>query len=269
MEVHVKLIIFVLLFCLLFFLFVRYLESTSIFFPSNDIVNTPGDINLTYEEIVFKSQDNVSLSGWFIPCKRASFTIIFFHGNAGNISDRLDKIALFHELGANTFIVDYRGYGKSDGTPSEQGLYKDATGAFDYLNTRKDIDPKRIIAYGASLGGVVAIDLAVKRDLAALIVDSSFTRAADMSKRIYPFIPTFLLKTKMDSLSKIKKAVVPKIFLHSPDDEVVPYEMGKELYMNAAGPKSFLVINGNHNDGYFESRDRYVKGLGHFLKNLK
>jgi fermentation-respiration switch protein FrsA (DUF1100 family) len=178
----------------------------------------------------------------------------------------LGRIQFFNELGVNVLIIDYRGYGKSQGHPTEAGLYKDALAAYDYLFGRRDIDPQRIMAYGASLGGAVAVDLASKRNLSCLIVDSSFTSAADMAKRIYPFVPSFLIRVRMDNIGKIKTIKIPKLFIHSKDDEIVPMELGRRLFEAAVPPKEFLEITGGHNEGYMDSQDKIVEEMSRFLE---
>jgi len=247
---------------------VRYIEGKSIFHPTKEIPVTPQDINLAFEDVYFVTRDQIRLNGWLIKNPKAQATLLFFHGNAGNISQRLEKIAMFYAMGLNVFILDYRGYGRSQGDPTEKGIYIDAMAAYDYLRTRTDIDKDKIIGYGASLGGVVAVDLAGERKLAALIIDSSFTSAADISKTIYPFIPTLLLQTKMDSVNKVKDILIPKLFIHSINDEIIPFQLGKELFAAAANPKEFLQITGGHNTNHVDSRDKFISGIGSFLIEL-
>lgn len=250
----------------LFVLYVRYLEYRSVFYPSRRILATPADIGLSFEDVYVKTQDGVTIHGWFIPVAGAKATLIFLHGNAGNIGDRMGKIQFFHDLGLNVLIIDYRGYGKSEGNPTEAGIYMDALAAYDYLTSRRDVNAQRLIAYGASLGGAVAIDLAAKRNLSCLIVDSAFTSAADMAKRIYPFVPSFLIGIKMDNIGKVQALKIPKLFIHSKDDEIVPLELGRRLFEAAAPPKEFLEIAGSHNEGYFDSQDKIAGGISRFLK---
>jgi fermentation-respiration switch protein FrsA (DUF1100 family) len=244
---------------------VRYLERTGVFYPTRQVSATPAMFNLPYEEVSVLSDGN-KLSGWFIKNPNASATILYLHGNAGNIGDRVEKLALIHSLGVNIFIIDYRGYGKSAGTPSESAIYRDAQAAYDYLLTRQDAG--KIIAYGASLGGVAAIDLATHRKLAGLIVDSAFTSAADMSKRIYPFVPTIVLSLKLNSIQKVKEITIPKLFIHSREDEIVPIALGRKLFETAAGPKEFLEIKGGHNDSFVVSQDIWLAGIKRFLEKL-
>lgn len=247
---------------------VRYLESRSVFYPARSIAATPAALGLAFEDVFIKTEDNVTINAWLIKSSTQRGTLIFCHGNAGNIGDRLEKILLFHQMGLNVLIIDYRGYGKSQGQPGEAGIYKDAVGAYDYLLTRQDIDRSRIIGYGESLGGAVAVDLGTKKNLAALIIDSSFTNAADMAKTIYPFIPSFLLGTKLDSVSKVRAVTIPKLFIHSRADEIVPFRLGERLYQAAAQPKEFLELpgGGGHNDTPIDAREKMAKEIITFLR---
>lgn len=261
-----KILVLIIVAAFLFTAFIRYIESRSIFYPTREIPVTPPVIGLGFEDVYFKTQDGVTLNGWFIKAPNGRCTLLCFHGNAGNLGHRLEKIALFHRLGVNIFIIDYRGYGKSEGKPTEEGVYQDALAAYDYLLTRRDVDPDKIIGYGDSLGGAVAVDLATKKKLACLIIDSSFTSVADLSKTIFPFVPPFLLTTKMDSASKVKNISVPKFFIHSINDEIVPFALGKKLFDAAAQPKEFLEITGGHNINHIDSKDVLLRGISEFLK---
>ncbi|MFA5059592.1 MAG: alpha/beta hydrolase [Candidatus Omnitrophota bacterium] len=262
----IKLLIALIAVFILLVGFVRYFEANSIFHPTTEMPVNPNLIGFDYEDVYFKTQDNLLLNGWFIKSPGALTTVLFFHGNAGNISHRLEKIVLFRQLGLNTFIIDYRGYGKSEGKPTEEGIYKDASAALDYLSTRDDINRNRLIVYGDSLGGVVAVDLASRKKVAALIVDSSFPSAADVSKTIFPFIPSFFLRTKMDSAKKVKQVTIPKLFIHSTNDEIIPFALGKKLFDLAGSPKEFLSITGGHNTNHIDSHDVLIKNITQFLK---
>ena len=260
--------VFTVLAILCFVAYVRYLESMTVFHPTRKIAATPAQLGLQFEDIFFRTKDKILLNGWFVPHHHARMTVLYLHGNAGNIGDRLDKISNFYDMGVNLFIIDYRGYGKSQGKPSEHGVYDDAVAAFDYLSTRDDLNPDMICVYGASLGGVVAVDLATKKKIRGLIIDSSFSSAADMGKTIFPFVPSFLLQTKMDSISKIQMITVPKLFIHSREDQVVPFRLGKKLFDAAPAPKEFLEVKGGHNDYHVFSQDIWEKSLRSFLKRL-
>ncbi len=261
-----KILILLLLIIVLFVAYVRYLEENTVFHPSRELTVTPTQAGLDYDDVYFPTEDGLKINGWLVKASNTASTLIFFHGNAGNIGDRVEKIEMFHKMGLNVFIVDYRGFGRSQGVPTEEGIYKDAIGTYDYLLTRKDIDLQKLVAYGASLGGAVAVDLASKRKVAALIIDSSFTNAADMAKAIFPFIPSFLIQAKMDSVSKINHITVPKLFLHSRTDETVPFELGEKLFRRAAEPKEFVELKGNHNDGYVISENVFQKHMRQFLQ---
>ncbi len=261
-----KFILFACLCLLLFVLYIRYVESKAVFYPDPHIQVTPQDLGLEYEDVYFAAEDGVLLHGWFLRSPGARSTMIFCHGNAGNIGGRVLKLKYFYEMGVNVFIFDYRGYGKSQGVPSEAGLYKDAQAAYDYLTRREDIDTASLFVYGASLGGVVAVDLALRRPLACLIVDSSFSSAKDVAKKILPIAPGFLLRTKMDSASKIRHIQIPKLLLHSKEDEIIPYFLGEKLFQAAQPPKSFVETKGGHNLGYEQYKDQFVNAIRDFLK---
>ncbi len=250
-------------------IWVRYIERHSIYFPMKEITTTPEVIGLPYEEVYFRTSDRVRLHSWFISNdKRTGYTVIFFHGNAGNISHRLEKVALFYKLGLNIFIFDYRGYGKSEGAPSEFGLYKDADAAYKYLTEKRGISKDNIVLYGESLGGAVAINLAAKNDIGALITEEVFTSTKDMAKIYYPFMPHFMLSSKLDSLSKIKNIRFPKLIIHSVDDEIVPFRLGEKLFNAAAPPKKFLKIRGSHNTCFLDSEEEFTQGIKSFLREI-
>ena len=232
-----------------FLALVRYLETVGVFFPSRGMAVIPPMIGLPWEDVYFKTRDNVKLNGWLFRDPRAQSTILFAHGNAGNMSDRLFKVKFFFDLGLNVFIFDYRGYGKSEGKPSEAGIYLDGLAAYDYLQSQGQVNMENIIFYGASIGGAVIIDLATHRKAALLVIESSITNARDMAGIFYPFVPHFFLSLKFDSLEKVRTLSAPKLFIHSPDDEVVPYWVGQKLFEAAAQPKEFLTVHGGHNDG--------------------
>jgi len=261
-----KIILYIIVFAAFLFIYVRYLESRSVFYPVGPIAATPRELGLPFEDVYIQTRDNVKIHGWLIKAPSAKSTLIFLHGNAGNIGDRLGKIDLFHRMGLNILIIDYRGYGKSGGRPTEEGVYKDAEAAYDYLRKRNDTKEQNMIGYGASLGGAVVIDLAAKKRLDGLIIDSSFSSAADIAKKIYPFLPAFFMKIKFDSEEKIKDITVPKLFIHSVEDDVIPFVLGKKLYDAAPEPKEFVEIKGSHNDGHIFDQEKIKKGIRAFLK---
>jgi len=253
----------------LFILGARYMEAKSLFFPMKGITMTPAEIGLEYEDIYFRTADNIQLNGWFIPSKNARFTILYAHGNAGNIGHRLEKIRILHEMALNIFIFDYRSYGRSKGTrASEKGLYKDMRAAYNYLVKNRGIPPKNIIPYGESLGGAVAIDLAAKAGIGGLITEETFTSVKDMAKMAYPFLPSFIFSSKFNSASKIREIDAPVLIVHSLEDEIVPFRMGEELYKKAKNPKEFLKLRGGHNTAFLDSKEKYKKGIDAFIDIL-
>ena len=254
---------------IIFIVWVRYIERHSIYFPMKGNTTTPESIGLPYEENYFTTSDNVRLHGWFIPNKeRSAYTVIFCHGNAGNISHRLEKIALLYKLGLSIFIFDYRGYGKSEGSPSEQGLYKDVDAAYKYLTKERGISKDDIVLYGESIGGAVCINLAAKSDSRALITEEAFTSTKDMAKIYYPFMPHFMLSSKLDSVSKIKNVKCPKLIIHSINDEIVPFRLGEKLFDAARPPKKFLKIQGSHNTCFLDSEEEFTEGIRSFLAEI-
>lgn len=247
----------------------RYYEKKCIYFPTKEISATPRDLGLEYEDIYFHTSDGIGLNAWFITRPDASLTILFLHGNAGNLSHRLEVLQILHPLQTNIFIVDWRGYGKSQGTPSEEGLYLDALASYDYLVKEKGIPADSIIVYGKSLGANIAVDLASRVKIKALISDSGFTSAYDMARHIFPFIPVKLFITvKFDALTKIKNIYCPKLIVHSPHDEMIPFWMAKKLFEAAAAPKELYQLGGSHNEMMFINRKEFIERLGKFLCSL-
>jgi len=264
---------------------VMFFEDEFIYYPAKypegdwqvETFAREGEIIPSIEDAYFQTSDGVKLHGWFCsPQKKtggamervpAMMTLLWFHGNAGNLSHRYDMLRALIKLPAQIFIIDYRGYGRSEGAPSEEGLYLDARAAWEYLTAELGIAPDRIIIFGKSLGGAAAIDLAGKVEAAGLIVQSSFTSAADMAARIMPFIPRALIKTKMDSINKIASVRYAKLFIHSPTDEVVPYELGRRLFEAAGEPKQFYEVKGaGHNNTWLAGGKDYFEALRAFVE---
>ncbi len=242
-------------------------QGRFVFFPTGDMGETPAVLGLAYENVRFPASDGVTLHGWYVPGDPGAPTLLFFHGNAGNISHRLESLEIFHRLGLNTLIVDYRGYGRSEGRPSEAGTYRDAEAAWRYLRTTRGLAGKEIVIFGRSLGGAVAAWLATKVDPAALIVESVFTSVPDMAARLYPFLPVRLLaRIHYDTESRIARVDCPVLIAHSRDDEIVPFEHARRLYAAAREPKSLLEMRGRHNDGFVVSGEQYLSGLETFLR---
>ena len=252
-----------------------FFEDSFIYFPWKTPKGTvyKTAIGIDSEECDFTTADGVKINGLYARAKGAEFTLLWCHGNAGNISDRLDMLEqLVQQVGVDVFIFDYRGYGKSEGKPSEDGLYKDVDATYDFLRKQKNIPANKIVIFGKSLGGAVAINLAsrIKGECAGLIVQSSFTSAGDMAYRVIPLFPSYLLmRNKFDSASRVGDIPMPKLFIHSPDDEVVPYKLGKELFELASEPKRFYEVKGaGHNNAYIVGGKQYFDEIKSFLDRI-
>lgn len=259
---------FYVVFCAAVFL----LQSRLIYFPGSARDVTREALSLTSEEVTLDSRapsekKPVRIVGWFVPAAKGRGTVLLFHGNAGTIADRGEIIGILHDLGLNVLIVDYRGYGKSEGAPTEQGLYADAAAAWEYLTLKRGIPARQIIVMGKSLGGGVASQLAEQRGPGALILQSTFTSTADMGARLYPFLPVRLLtRHRYETLKRMPKIQCPVLVAHSPGDEMVPYAFGRAIYDAARQPKRFLEMRGSHNEGFLEMGNTYANGLDTFLK---
>ncbi len=237
--------------------------------PGRALTASPGDIGLAYENVSLTTSDDERIHGWYVPAARARGVVLFFHGNAGNISHRLDSIAIFHQLGLDTLIIDYRGYGESSGQTSEQGTYLDAQAAWDYLVVERGISPDRIIVFGRSLGGAVGAWLGSQHTPAAVIIESSFSSGADMAHRLYPFLPTRLLtRLRYPVAEYASRLECPVLVVHSRDDEIIPFAMGEAIYAAVKQRKALLELRGDHNGGFYISRQAYIPGLNTFIESV-
>lgn len=236
--------------------------------PGRQLVSTPRDFGLNYDDVTLVTSDGVRVHGWFVPGP-SSRVLLYFHGNAGNISHRLHSIRQFHELGLSVFIIDYRGYGQSGGKPTEAGLYLDAEACWKYLTEERGIGAGDIILFGRSLGGSVASFLAAKNEPLALIVESSFTSVPDIGQDAYPWLPVrWLSRFKHSTRDHVAQANLPVLVVHSRDDEIIPFHHGEAIFAAANEPKSFLEISGGHNDAHMSSATAYRDGLRNFLGSL-
>jgi uncharacterized protein len=267
--------------------YVMLFEDSFIYFPAKYPAGVwergrrqarEGEIVARTEDVQLAAADGVRLHGWYctpqvgrggaLEAVETERTLLFLHGNAGNLSHRYEIIEHFVKLPVNVLIIDYRGYGKSEGRPSEEGLYADARAAWDYLTQARGMPASQIVIFGESLGGAVAIDLATKTQACGLIVQSSFTSIADMAAEVLPFVPPFILRTKMDSLSKIGQVSSPKLFIHSQADEIVPYRLGRRLFDAAHAPKQFYEVkNAPHNLTFDIGGAAYYEALRDFINS--
>jgi fermentation-respiration switch protein FrsA (DUF1100 family) len=248
---------------------VYFFQSRMIFQPNlfgDESGADPSRIGLEFEDVFMEAEDGVRLHGWLVPARPSRGVLLFFHGNAGNITHRLESIALFHRLGLSVFIVDYRGYGKSEGRPTEQGTYRDARAAWRYLTEARSVPANRILLFGRSLGAAMASRLATETNPAGLIVESGFTSIPDMAARHYPYLPVRLLtRFRYATLDHVRANAAPILVVHSHDDEIAPFEMGERIFEAASEPKSFVRLNGGHNETIFVNAPVYLEGIKAFL----
>lgn len=248
-------------------------ERANLYAPEKDILHTPALVNAPYEDLMLKTEDGVLIHGWHVPAsprKQNGLTLLFCHGNGGNISYRLDTLLLFRKLGLDTLLFDYRGYGKSEGRPSELGTYRDALAAYRYLTREKKVPPERMVLFGESLGGAVAVELATRVPIRALILFGTITSTVDIGKEIYPFLPVrWIVRNRYDSLRKISRIQVPLLLMHSREDEIILFHHGEKLFRAAREPKQMLVLAGGHNDYLLKNVDLMEKELEAFFLSLR
>ena len=242
-------------------------EKGIVFFPDADFIGTPLDFGLDYEEVWFASEDGVQLNGWWVPSPGAP-VFLWFHGNAGNISHRLENIKLLvEEVGVQVFIFDYREYGKSEGSISREGTFKDAAAAYRYLTMTRGVPGSDIILFGRSLGTALATDAALKGPSRALILESAFTNSQEMAKLYAPFLSDWRPKVPYDNLGRIGGVKVPVLVIHGSHDEIIPVDMGRRVFDAAPEPKELYIIPGaHHNDTYLAGGPEYVKRLRSFIE---
>ena len=251
--------------------YLRFFEWRSLYYPARELKGDPSEMGLEFEDIRFVAEDDCKLHGWWIPHEEARGTVIVFHGNAGNIGDRTWMVGDLHKLGLNIFIFDYRGYGKSSGMTREKGLYRDARAAFEVVRAKyADSEEPPVILYGRSLGGSVAVQLALEKPVKGLILESTFTSTIAMAKKLYPVLPSRLLcSQRYDSLAKIDRVTVPLMIAHSLDDTLIPYEMGQALFEKATTPtKIFCQLRGDHNDSGWTLQSPYWLQIEAFLDSV-
>jgi len=242
-------------------------QPSMMFYPYAELEATPKDWGLAYEDVSLTTSDQIKLHGWYLPVNEAKQVILFFHGNGGNISHRGNSLDIFHSLGLNVLIIDYRGYGKSTGTMSEQGLKFDAMAAWQYLVKQRGFKPEDIVIFGRSLGGAVATQLATQVNEKALIVESTFSSANDMASIMMPLISNFIyLRYDFNTEKIINQVNSPVLLMHSKDDDVIPYELGEKVFAAAKSPKYFFELHGGHNGGFMQNVIGYKQAIKWFIE---
>lgn len=252
--------------CLLVYLF----QARLVYFPGPAPRLDPAALGLAHREVELATADGERLHAWSFPRESACGAVLVCHGNAGSIEHRLELARAFLALGWAVLLFDYRGYGRSTGSPSEEGTYRDAEAAHEHLTRVEGFAPERIVLHGESLGAAVAVELALRRPCAGLIVESAFTSIPDMAAALYPFLPVRLLaRIRYDNLGKIARPGVPLLVVHSPVDELVPMAHGERLFAAAQAPRRFLRTGGGHNDGGFVQRAEWRAEVGAFLASVR
>ncbi|MEE8299874.1 MAG: alpha/beta hydrolase [Desulfatiglandales bacterium] len=267
----IYLICLILLIGAAFYVFYPKIEDFFVFFPEKSFDRTPDELNLHYKEVYFHTEDGERLHGWLFPMKEEVPVILFCHGNAGNISHRLENIKPLLDQGLQVFIFDYRGYGRSSGMPSEKGLYLDGLAAYDYLIRREHIPPNKIIPFGRSLGATVAIEISQKREVRSIIIESAFTSTKEMARSMALFhLLSFFLPAHYNNLKKIGNVTIPKLIIHGKEDEIVSFSMGERLFEAAKAPKYFFPVqDAGHNDTFIVGGRRYFETILRFAYHSK
>lgn len=250
--------------------FMYFQQPRMIFYPMPVLESTPAQWGLVYEDVALQAADGVRLHGWYVPAAGAEQVLLFFHGNAGNISHRRASLEIFHRLGLNVLMIDYRGYGQSEGSPDEAGLYRDAMAAWDYLIDERGFAADEVVIFGRSLGGAVAVQLASQVPARGLIVESSLSSARDFARVVFPLLSRLIvLRYDFNSVAKLPQVQAPVLVLHSPEDEVMPFHLGERVFAAAPEPKLFVRLRGDHNNGFYLSQPEYEQALAEWLRALR
>lgn len=244
------------------------IQDKLLYHPVDAIHETPSSIQVEWEDVYFTTGDGVRLNGWYLPHDDSEYVVIFSHGNAGNISRRLHFLEMMNASGISVFIYDYRGFGKSEGTPDEKGLYKDIEAAWEYLTMERSYDPSRIILFGRSLGGSVSAYLAQHVQPAGLVLESAFTTLEDVASEAYPIVPSRLVRSVYPTVRYLSQTSSAVMIMHSREDRLIGFHHGRELYEQAPDPKIFVELRGGHNNNFVESRAIYFKAWQEFLLSL-
>jgi uncharacterized protein len=259
------------------YLVMRDYEQEFVYAPSTLIKKTPRDAKLAFDNIALTTDDGVNIQGWFIPATAIGEapatnsvppTLLYLHGSTGNIGDYIEKVHLLHDMGVDVFMIDYEGYGKSGGSPSESALTSDALTAYFYLTVKRNVKTEHLFIYGEDLGAAVAIDLATQVPAGGLITEGASASVIEKIEESWPLIPwQFLLRNKFDSLSKIQDVHMPVLIIHSIEDEVVPFNDSRRLAALAHDPKELLEIHGTHHNAFVNSFDVYYDKVSQFVFN--
>jgi fermentation-respiration switch protein FrsA (DUF1100 family) len=247
------------------------LEKHLIYLPTRHHEVTPRALGLAYQDVRLVAEDGVRLHGWFLPVAGSRFTVLLNHGNGGNVSHRLDRALLLQSrLKADVLLYDYRGYGESEGSPDEEGTYRDAQAAWAWLARERGVPPERLLVFGESLGSAVALQLAITRPARALVMESPFASIRAMARASFPWLPLApFVRTRYDNIGKVPRLRIPLLVLHGDRDQIVPFAQGRQVFDAAPEPKRFFAIPGaGHNDTYLVGRDGFWKAISDSLDTL-
>jgi len=245
------------------------LVDSMVFQPTRGVDLRPSQLGIEGEEVYLETEDGVRIHAFYLPAPGAERGLLFLHGNAGNASHRLPNAAELVRLGVHVLLLDYRGYGASEGSPSEAGAYADARAGLSYLIRERGIPERRIVVFGRSLGGAVAVDLAADRDLAGVILESTFPSMRAVARSLFGSLLAGLAADKFDSLRKIPQLRAPLLFFHGDRDEIIDFELGRQLFEAAPEPKAFESIRGaGHNDTVEVGGRPYFARIGRFLDEV-
>ena len=244
-------------------------QEKLIYHPASQVRGTPAALNLDYQDLHLVSTEGRKIHAWYVPCKDARGAVVFCHGNAGNLGHRLATVRLLHRFKLSALLFDYQGFGRSEGTPNEANTYCDAEAAWRHLTGTLAIPADRILVWGRSLGTAVAVELASRHAPAGLVLEAAFSSLADVAGEHFFWLPArWLCRNDYDSASRVPGLACPKLFFHSPEDEIIPFHLGRRLFDAAAGPKRFVRIRGDHNSGFLVSERDYVRAVEEFLNEV-
>ncbi len=241
-------------------------QSGMIYHPTRKVFATPADVGLEYEDVALHTEDDLKLAGWFVPSEPERAVVLFCHGNGGNLAHRVDTVRVFHALGLSALLFDYRGYGGSEGKPTEEGTYLDAEAAWRYLTEDRGVDPARILIIGRSLGAPIASHVAMNHTPGGLSVEAGATSVPDAAETMFPFIPVRrICRFSYDAQTYVARVNCPVLVAHSPEDKAIAFRFGQKLFDVAPEPKRFLELSGGHMEGFVMPGSVYPAGLDAFV----
>jgi fermentation-respiration switch protein FrsA (DUF1100 family) len=263
-----SLVLRIALLLLVIYVMLRWFEYSQIYHPSRVMDDAPGRLGRPFEDVFIQVEHGERINAWYFPATNAGSPVFLVcHGNAGNISHRLDLASLLLEAGGGVLLVEYRGYGRSDGKPGEENTYRDAQAAYHWL-IAKGVAATNIIAYGESLGGGIASELAAREPVAGLILQSTFTSMTDLGAELFPWLPVRLVSTiKYNTRAKLPKLRVPVLILHSRQDDLIAFHHAEQNFAAANEPRFLRELTGAHNEPLLFSRPAMLSAIREFLRN--